>query len=380
MPAVRGRLLEAGWTAPVELPTLDAKREPEDRIRAVASSDLSILAIPAQFGGLGGALLDVASAQRELGRRDPGVAIALNMHSLSVGVLAHYWERHRDLSWILLEGIAAKRALVASAFAEPGGSANFMRSRSVARPAGDGYVLSGTKFPCSLATTAEIYCVSAGVESTGDTIVALCPARSPGIRVEGAWTSIGMRGSDTAKVVFDEVAIDGRLVFHRAPAEVVDETVVSGVVWFSVLVAATYHGILTTLMDLAVEALRRRLDAGEAARHGQRTALLGEAAREAYGLGASCQHLAASWQTGLLGGDDALAAAMALRASMSHARNRVVNALTGVVGTRIYTEGDPLCRAALDSLACHHHPPNLLTCDLGVGASYLDQAISLDPS
>lgn len=372
-------LLDAGWMCPINLPELDPTTSAEDRIRTVAATDFSVLGIPADFGGGGGRIIDVASAQRELARRDAGVAIALNMHSLSIGLMCDYWKDHRDTSWLLLEGLAEKRALVASAFAEPGGNGNFMRSRSIAEEVPQGYVINGLKFPCSLASTAAIYCMSAAVKGSDDTIIALCPANAPGIRLEGEWNSLGMHDSDTGGVRFENVELDRRLVFHRAPAEGIDNTVAAGVVWFVVLVTATYHGILTEMISQAAEGIGSKVNMKAIPPRGRRTVLLGEATREVYILGAACQRLATSWQEGLLTGDDALAAAFALRAALSRSRDRTVQAITEAVGSRVYTVTDPLSQAVTNSMACHHHPPGLLACDLAVGGRTLGQDLSFDP-
>ncbi len=48
------------------------------------------------------------------------------MHTLTVGLMADHWRRHRDTSWMMLEGLAATPGLIASAFAEPGGSSNLV--------------------------------------------------------------------------------------------------------------------------------------------------------------------------------------------------------------------------------------------------------------
>ncbi|MGN2640644.1 acyl-CoA dehydrogenase family protein [Nocardia takedensis] len=370
-----GEFLDQGWSTPMTIPVLD-QADPAERIRAVARSEFGALAIPELFGGAGLSLLDVASAQRALARVDPGTAIAVNMHSLSIGVMVDYWKRHHDDSWMLLEGIANSKALVASAFAEPGGSPNFMKSVSQATPTAKGYLISGTKFPCSLATTAEIYCLSANVTGTGESVVGLCPAKSPGITVGAPWESVGMRGSDTARVVFDNVELDDRLVFHRAPPDDFDEVVVSGIVWFVTLVSATYHGVLTSLLEYAVAGARKR----GAAVGGQRQLEIGRAARELYLLGSACRQLAHEWETTTMGERNGLAAAMALRAGLSATRERVVTALTPVLGAQLFTAGDAAAGLAIDSLAVHHHPPNLMSCDEAVGALHLGHPMSFNPT
>lgn len=369
-------LLGAGWHTrwtPDES-IRDENLTGPDRIRRVAAGGFAALAIPREFGGGGATLLEVASAQRALSVVAPSSAIALNMHSFTVGLMADYWQRHRDTSWMLLEGIAATHGLVASAFAEPGGSPNFMSSRSSAVESGKDYRVTGVKYPCSLASTATLVCLTARVEATDETLLALIPAASPGLSVQGDWPSLGMTGSDTARLVLDDVAVDDRLVFHRGPADVVDDTVISGMVWFSVLLTATYHGVLSALLDVAY---RQVTGSG---RYGGRVPLLGRATREALTLGGACRQLARDFADGALTGRAALAAAVALRATLSDVRDRVLSAVTPVVGGRLYTLGQPAALLQIDSLAAHHHPPSLLVCDQVVGDHCTGREITFDPA
>ncbi|ANW21529.1 acyl-CoA dehydrogenase family protein [Streptomyces clavuligerus] len=371
--APRLPLLDSGWNTSWTVPPARAGATGPERIRDLADSGYAALAVPRELGGAGEGLVGVAAAQRALGRVDPSAAIALNMHAFTVGLLADYWRRHRDTSWMLLEGIAGSGALVASAFAEPGGSPNFTASRSEAVPTTTGYRVTGVKFPCSLATTATLVCLTARVTGTEETILALVPRSSPGMEVRGEWASLGMTDSDTARLVLDDVAVDDRLVFHRGPADVVDENVIAGMSWFAVLLTATYHGVLSGLLDTAYEQTART------GAFGPRTALLGRATRELLTLGGACRQLGTDIESGTLGGPAALAAAMGLRASLSDTRDRVLSAVTPVMGSRLYGRGRRAAALLLDSLAVHHHPPSLLTCDEAVGAHCAGRGISFDP-
>ncbi|WP_130800274.1 acyl-CoA dehydrogenase family protein, partial [Streptomyces otsuchiensis] len=362
------------WHTPLRPGPPRADATGAERIRALAAEGYASLPIPTEFGGAGAGLAEVAAAQRALGQVDPSAAVAMNMHAFTVGLMADYWQRHRDTSWMLLEGIAGADALVASAFAEPGGSPNFMSSRSEAVPTAKGYQVSGVKYPCSLATTATLVCLTARVVGTEETILALVPRTSPGLAVEGEWPSLGMTGSDTARLVLRHVEVDDRLVFHRGPADAIDETVVSGMVWFAVLLTATYHGVLSALVD---EAARQMTTAGT---YGPRTALLGRATRELLTLGGACRQLATDFTAGAVDGHAALAAAVGLRASLSETRDRVLGALTPVLGGRLYGRGQRAAALLVDSLAVHHHPPSLLTCDEVVGAHCAGREITFDPA
>lgn len=367
-------LLDAGWSTAWKAPLAREGATGPERIRDLAAHGYAALPVPEEFGGGGASLVDMASAQRTLGMADPSAAIALNMHAFTVGLMADYWRRHRDTSWMLLEGIASSGALVASAFAEPGGSPNFTSSRSEAVQTAKGYRVTGVKYPCSLATTATLVCLTARVTGTDETILALCPRSSPGLEVKGEWPSLGMTDSDTARLVLSDVEIDDRLVFHRGPADVIDENVISGMAWFVVLLTATYHGVLSGLLDVAY---RQVTGAG---RFGPRTALLGRATRELLTLGGACRQFGTDFESGAIGGQAALATAMGLRASLSDTRDRVLTAVTPVVGSRLYGRGQQAAALLIDSLAVHHHPPSLLTCDEAVGAFCAGRAISFDPA
>ncbi|GAB3466698.1 acyl-CoA dehydrogenase family protein [Actinophytocola sediminis] len=367
-------LLDAGWSTTWTPAAVHDDEPGPDRIRGLAAAGYAALPVPTELGGSGAGLAEVASAQRALGRVDPAAAVALNMHSFTVGLMVDYWKRHRDTSWMLLEGIARSGALVASAFAEPGGSPNFMSSRSTAVPTTKGYRVSGVKYPCSLATTASLVALTARVADTDEVVLALVPSASPGLDVDGDWPSLGMRGSDTARLVLTDVEVDDRLVFHRGPADVIDDNVVDGMAWFAVLLTATYLGALTGLLDVAYDQVRQR------GAFGPRTALLGRATRQLLTLGGACRQLAADVDASAITGEAKLAAAVAMRAELSDVRDRVLAALTPVLGSRVYASGGPAAAFAVDSLAAHHHPPSLLVCDEVVGAFGTGREITFDPA
>jgi alkylation response protein AidB-like acyl-CoA dehydrogenase len=366
-----GDVLGAGWPLVSDVPRLDDDQGARERIAAAAAGIIAILPIPTEFGGGGGDLLQAAAAQRGLGAVDPSVAVALNMHMLSVGLLAEHWRRHRDTSWMLLEAIAGGHNLVGSAFAEPGGSANILRSSTRAVRTATGFRLTGVKFPCSLASIADLFCLSAQIENEDTTIVALCPAAAPGLRVNGAWRSIGMRASDTARLELSGVDLDRRLVFHEAPAGVIDDIVVGGLVWFVVLISATYHGVLGTLLGTAA-AMPTRCTA-------HRTeAALTAAAGELCTLGSSCQGLARAWTEGRIRGDAALVSAAALRMQLSATADRVIAGVRPLLGAAAYTEGTRASALVLDALAVHHHPPSIPLCEALIAGAGSGRALSLD--
>jgi alkylation response protein AidB-like acyl-CoA dehydrogenase len=365
-------VLEAGWPAATALPRLPEGADPTERILAFRRSAFGALTVPVELGGGGGGLLEAAAVQRALGATDPSIAVALNMHTLSVGLMAEHWRRRRDTSWMLLEALATGGGLVASAFAEPGGSANILRSNSIAVRTPSGFRVSGTKFPCSLATTSELICFSAEVEGEDRTIVGLCATASGGIEVTAAWPSIGMAASDTARVELRDVEVDRRLVFHEAPAGTVDDIVVGGIVWFAVLIAATYQGVLEGLLDLADREPHRSVPVAS------RELALAHAAADLLALGLAGQGLARAWSEERVVGDAALVAAAGLRLLMSATVDRVLATVRPVLGAAAYTAGTPASRLVLDALAAHHHPLAIPLCESLLAAAGAGRPLSLD--
>lgn len=370
-PDALAEVLEGGWTDRWSCPDLRSLGDRE-RIEALATSDFPGLAVPTDFQGNGLTLLELAGVQRSLGRISGSLAIAVNMHTFTIGVIREHWLRERDLSWMLLEAVAESRSLVASAFAEPGGALSVLDAKMTAVRDGKGFRVSGTKFPCSLVTTARLACVNARVEGTDAIIVGLCSTEAPGVTRDPTWPSLGMTGSDTGKLVFADLFIDERLVFYEQRDDASDGITTAGIVWFAVLVAATYHGCMSALLY--------RLGDGPWHRDAGARAALGRAVRALVGLGASCRSLAAEWDAGTVRGESALGAAFALRADLVDRRNDFLAAVVPVVGSRAYRSDDPIGAAVLDCLALDHHPPRAMHCDASLGGTIAGMPVGIDPT
>ncbi|QOK94919.1 acyl-CoA dehydrogenase family protein (plasmid) [Ralstonia pseudosolanacearum] len=75
------------------------------------------LPIPSEYGGSGASVLECCAIQARLAQVDAGLAVGMNMHLFSTGVILEQWRAKQDLSWALLEAVATQKRLIASAFA-----------------------------------------------------------------------------------------------------------------------------------------------------------------------------------------------------------------------------------------------------------------------
>jgi alkylation response protein AidB-like acyl-CoA dehydrogenase len=226
-----------------------------DRLKAIGWPGMPV---PEKLQGSGASLAQCCALQRALGGADPALAIALNMHLFSVGLMVEHWRRRADVSWLLLEAIASQGRVVASAFAEPHLGGSVSRSTLRARRSPGGYTVSGLKRPCSLAAEADLVCFQMQVEGDDDVLVALLPTNAPGLSVEPSWDAMGMRGSGSDTIRFDDCLVPDELIYYRAPAgHDDDEILAAGVVWFSLTSTACYLGLAEAALEVSRSALSR---------------------------------------------------------------------------------------------------------------------------
>ncbi len=338
-------------------------RVPDASLEAVRSSDYLGLPVPKEFEGAGATALECCAVQRRLGAADPALAVALNMHLFSVGVMVAHWRRERDTSWLLLEAIATQQRLVASAFAEPGLGGSFLRSGCVARPVEGGWRVSGRKSPCSLVERADVVCFQAEEPEAGpdSLLVAVIPAHEEGMTVERTWDALGMRASESDTLVLEDAFVPDDLVFHRcAPGYDHDEVFATGVNWFCATTVATYLG----LANAALAAVTRRLSGSRVEYLGATRAELpsfqgavGEAVAKLVAAEAGCVTLAAVVDDPAVDPRGLMPLALALKQSASDLLVAVVAELIELPGAAAYAGPSDLGRLWRDAQAARFHPP-----------------------
>ena len=76
------------------------------------------LCVPTVHHGAGATGRDAVQVLRAIGTRAPSLAIGTTMHHFSVASLVALAESSQGFEWLLLEGVADDRRLMASGFAE----------------------------------------------------------------------------------------------------------------------------------------------------------------------------------------------------------------------------------------------------------------------
>lgn len=306
------------------------------------------LAIPITHGGKGLAAPALVRAQRALGALSPSLAIAVNMHQFSVATLVEMAKTSTGVEWMLLQAIAEGRMLVASAFAEGAAGASILEPYLEAEARGSDYIIRGSKKPCSLSRSMELITLSIRVPSPeGPRLaVALVPADTPGISVRPFWNSPILHAAESDEVVFDDVAVNEKMISYSGSRDELDQVQLAGFVWFELLLTASYLGVASRLLEKLVGAPRATS-----------TDLVHVAARLECSADALLQ-LAAEFQdptsdrTDLLG--RILLARYATQEAIDSASGRAVEALGGV---RFVTDPEVAYLLAA-SKALAFHPPS----------------------
>ncbi len=167
--------------------------------------------VPERFGGFGATPLELAVAQERLGRACGATALAASMHLILHGRLGEGNDWPEDLYEQVARGAAERGELVNTLHSEPdlgSPSRGGLPSTTATRTA-EGWRVDGRKSWASLAPaltwmTVLVTLVDDGPPRRGHLLV---PANLPGVRVEATWDNLGMRGTASHDVVFEQVAV-----------------------------------------------------------------------------------------------------------------------------------------------------------------------------
>jgi alkylation response protein AidB-like acyl-CoA dehydrogenase len=182
---------------------------PWDVKELLASHDLFTLHFPERLGGLGGDLLTACLAIEQISRVCATSGLILAVQGLGALPILLAGSEEQRQRWI--PDLAAGRTLIAFAIteAEAGSDAAAIRTRAV-RDGGD-YVINGSKRFISHGSVANLVTVFALTDPDGDRHHRLScfvvETDRPGFGVARLEHKMGIRGSPTAELVFNDVRV-----------------------------------------------------------------------------------------------------------------------------------------------------------------------------
>lgn len=317
------------------------------------------LAVPEELGGLGATLRQACYAQAELARHDGAAALAVCMHLYNVFVQGFRHRNGAPDAAGALRRVADEGMVIAAS-----GGSDWLWPSTVAIDDGEGgFRVSGRKVFCSQSPAATVVSTSAVLGDPGPGAEVLhfsVPLAAEGVRLEETWDTLGMRGTASHDLVFEDVAVPAERIVARRPWGELGTPLAAAVIHFAPLGGATYYGIAAGARDAAVAAAAER-------RRGPKA--LAELPRVQRQVGVLDADLRVAWwalmgsidEIGDIGGgygaDPAAVSTMMLaKREAVMAAIRVVDGAMDVLGGRSYFRSGPLERAFRDVRAGTFHP------------------------
>lgn len=180
---------------------------PREVIAAAGESGVAGVLVPRRWGGQGHGHHVFTQLIGAVARRCASTAVILDVHvsvaTEPIVVFGNDEQRER-----YLPRLAAGEWVGAFALTEPGSGSDAGALTTRARRVGDTYVLSGTKTFITNAGAADLYVVMARTGGERGSITAfLVEAAWPGVHAGTPFHKMGLAGSWTSEVVFDNVVV-----------------------------------------------------------------------------------------------------------------------------------------------------------------------------
>lgn len=188
---------------------LDERHEfPRDILNAMAQADLFAIAVPEEYGGLGGGCMDICVALEQFGRGCIGVGTAFAASSL--GLYPILFAGSEEMKRKYLPRIATGSIFAAFGLTEANAGSDASGIRTTAVKDGDEWVLNGTKQWITNGGEADVYTVVAITDRTkgprGASIFVV-EAGDPGFSCGPKEKKMGIRASSTTELIFNNCRI-----------------------------------------------------------------------------------------------------------------------------------------------------------------------------
>ncbi|MDM8001267.1 MAG: acyl-CoA dehydrogenase [Dehalococcoidia bacterium] len=200
---------------PVAAQVDEEEKFPAENIRKIAELGLMGVSISEEYGGSGGDAIHLVIATEEIARACASTS-TVYLASLSLACYPIYMFGTDDQKKRFVVPVAKGQKLACFALTEPGAGSDAAAIQTAATPKGDHYVLDGTKVFITNGAEADIAVVFATTNKSlrHRGIVSLIVEKgTPGFSVGKKERKLGIRGSSTAELVFENchVPVGNRL-------------------------------------------------------------------------------------------------------------------------------------------------------------------------
>ncbi len=221
------------------------------------------ITVEEEFGGLGLGYLEHVVAMEEISRASASIGLSYGAHSNLCINQIRRWASDGQKRRYLPKLISGEH-VGALAMSEAGSGSDVISMRLKAEKRGDRYVLNGTKFWITNAPEADVLVVYAKTDMAAGAkgITAFLIERSmTGFSVSGKLDKMGMRGSDTAELVFSDCEVPAQQVMGAEGSGA--KVLMSGLDYERAVLAGGPLGIMQACLDVVIPYARERKQFGQ---------------------------------------------------------------------------------------------------------------------
>ncbi len=221
------------------------------------------MTVPEEYGGLEFGYLEHLVAMEEISRASGSIGLSYGAHSnLCVNQIRRWASPDQKKRY--LPKLISGEHVGSLAMSEAGAGSDVVGMKLKAVRAGDRYILNGTKFWITNAPHADTLVVYAKTEpgaGSGGITAFLVEKVYKGFSVSKKLDKTGMRGSDTAELVFEDCEVPAENVMGPLNGGV--GVLMSGLDYERAVLAAGPLGIMQACMDVVLPYVRERKQFGK---------------------------------------------------------------------------------------------------------------------
>jgi len=333
---------------PIEQLVEDEGRIPDTVIAEMGRLGFFGLPFPEDYGGAGAGDLGYCVALEQFGRTSAAFSNLIGAHT-SIGSMSIYLGGTDEQKRRYLPDLTAGRKIAAFSLTEPSSGSDAASIQTSATKRGDTWILNGTKIWVTNGPIADVVVVYAANDRTkgarGGISAFIVEKSFPGFRVGRVDDKMGLRGSDTAELIFEDCVVPEENVLGGTIGSGF-KTALGALDVGRVSLAAGAVGSSQYLLELALQHSPRRVQFGRAIGTNQAIQwMLADSAVEIHA--ARLMVYDAAWK--LDSGTRVSAEAAMVKVYASEMANRVVDRVLQIFGGMGYMKGSPVERAYRDA-------------------------------
>ncbi len=221
------------------------------------------ITVPEQYGGANMGYLEHVIAMEEISRASASIGLSYGAHSnLCVNQIRRFGTEHQKQQY--LPRLVSGEHLGALAMSEAGSGSDVISMRLKAKAEGDYFILNGTKMWITNGPEADVIIVytktdpDAGAHGLSAFII---EKNFPGYKTAQKLDKLGMRGSDTCELVFENCRVPKENILGELNNGI--NVLMSGLDYERVILAAGPVGIMQACLDITLPYIHQRKQFGK---------------------------------------------------------------------------------------------------------------------